>query len=391
MLCYSCEIIMIHFFLKKYILIPISSFFILGAIYAQNSVKTRKSLFNEKVFYNPLFVSERPVSDVTVFYGDDGAYYMFGSGVFNKQYMFRSRNLYEWESSDLYPIPKDVQEGIANLKQPLEVKHPKIKSRTCLWAPHIVKVGKCYNLYTSVGSYGGIICLQSKDPTGPFVFPHFDKSGNPLKLIDLADDGMAFDVIDPCFVHDSVNKRNYLFFGSSFGIYRVELTKDGKKIKKNAKYVHVAGSTDRGKTGVDYEGTMLYWHDGYWYLILSPRRSYRLLCWRSKSLTGTFVDKNGNTPLSDKYGWEILQPQQRDYITPEGYHLAVTGHAGEIVKDKEGRYFIFCHASVTLPTKNNVYGHRAPCLTEIVWDKEGWPRAVTIEHRVSYENKRPTM
>ena len=92
-------------------------------------------------------------------------------------------------------------------------------------------------------------------------------------------------------------------------------------------------------------------------MMLSPRRSYRLLCWRSKSLTGTFVDKNGNIPLSDKYGWEILQPQQRDYITPKVNHLAVTGHVGEIVKDKEVRCFIFCHASVTLPTKNIVYGH----------------------------------
>ena len=364
-------------------------FFLLTAADAQ--LKRRMSFSNDSVFHNPLFVSDYPMADVTVFRGEDSLYYMFGSGVFNKQYLFQSRNLYEWESTDLYPISKDVQEGIANLKQPLEVEHPKIKSRTCLWAPHIVKVGKYYNLYTSVGSYGGIICLQSKEPTGPFEFARFDKMGNPVKLVDLRDVGMDFDVIDPCFVHDSLNKRNYLFFGSSFGIYRVELTKDGTRVKKKAQFVHVAGSTDRGKTGIDYEGTMIYKHGDYWYMILSPRRSYRLLCWRSKSLTGKFVDRNGNSPLSDKYGWEILQPQPRNYITPEGYHLAITGHSGEIIKDKQERYYIFCHASVSLPTKTNVYGHRAACLTEIAWDEEGWPHAVTFEHRVSYENRKPAM
>lgn len=360
-------------------------------IFAQSPLKLRGASFVGNIYNNPLFVGGPDIADVTVFYGNDGFYYMFGTGFFYGQYLYRSKNLFNWECTYINPIPQEVQQQIKELKQPQEVKLPKLKANDQMWAPQIIKVGNKYNLYTSIASYGGIICLQSDEPTGPFVFPVVDEQGSPQKLIDLDDVGMEFDVIDPCFVRDHSNGKNYLFFGSSFGIYRVELSKDGTTLKRNANFVHVAGSTDRGKRGVDYEGTMLYWHGGYWYMILSPRRDYRLLCWRSKTLTGEFVDKDGNTPFSDKYGWEILRPQARDYVSPEGYRLANAGHSGEIVMDKDNRYFIFCHASVTFPSKKGTYGHRAPCLTEIIWDEDGWPVAATKDRKVSYENRRPDM
>lgn len=358
---------------------------------AQNRVKLRGASNNDTIYHNPLFVSNPRMADVSVFNGNDGFYYMIGSGAFNKQYLYRSTNLIDWECTNISPVAESAQTQMRGMKQPIEMRYPHLRFTNTLWAPHIVKVRKKFNMYTSLAAYGGIVCLQSDNPTGPYIFPHKDKKGNAKKLIDLDDVGMEFDVIDPCFVNDHSNGKNYLFFGSSFGIYRVELSKDGTALKRNAKFVHVAGSIDRGKHGVDYEGTMLYWHGGYWYMILSPRRDYRLLCWRSKTLTGHFVDKNGNTPFSNRYGWEILRPQARDYVTPEGYHLAVTGHSGEIVMDKSNRFFIFCHASVTLPTKNEAYGHRAPCLTEIIWDEDGWPVATTKDRKVSYENRRPDM
>ena len=371
----------------KKILFIIFCFLLMDDSYAQDSIAELRGFSSDSIYHNPLYITDKSIPDVTVFDGEDGFYYMLGTEGLKKLELFKSKNLVDWESTNINPVPRITQDEIRNLKQPLDVQYPHIKTTGSLWAPHIFKVQKCFNLYASVGAYGGIICLQSKSPLGPYTFPH-PQSGNLRKLVDLEDVGLEFDVIDPCFVRDAKSRKNYLFFGSSFGIYRVELTKDGTSVKKKAKFVHVAGSTDRGKTGVDYEGTMLYWHDGYWYMILSPRRDYRLLCWRSKTLTGVFSDRNGNTPLSDKYGWEILQPQPRNYVTPEGCYLAVAGHAGEIIKDKSGRYFIFCHARISKPNVGS-YGHRAPCLTEIVWDEDGWPIANTKDHRVSYENKKP--
>lgn len=358
--------------------------------FAQGAYK-RWASFNDSVYHNPLFVNDPDIADVTVFNGYDGFYYMFGTGYFYRQYLYRSKNFIDWECTYINPIPEFVQQQIKGMKQPTEVRNPKYRATDQMWAPQIVKVGNKYNLYTSIAAYGGIICLQSDDPIGPYTFQHFDKKGYPMKLIDLDDVGMEFDVIDPCYVRDFTNGKNYLFLGSSFGIYRIELTTDGTSVQKNAKFVHVAGSTDRGEHGVDYEGTMLYWHGGYWYMILSPRRDYRLLCWRSKTLTGEFVDKNGNTPMSDEYGWEILKPQVSEYLTPEGYYLVNAGHSGEIVTDKSHRYFIFCHAGVSKPNEKTNYRHRAVCLTEIKWDKDGWPVAVTKDRMVSYENRRPDM
>lgn len=360
-------------------------------ITAKESSSKRGSLYNDSIYYNPLFVNDPDIADVTVFYSDDGFYYMFGTGFFYKQYLYKSKNLVNWECTYINPIPGFVQQQIKVMKQPENVQNPKYKASDQMWAPQIVKVGSKYNLYTSIAAYGGIICLQSDDPIGPYIFPHSDTMGNPLKLIDLDDVGMEFDVIDPCFVRDFQDGSNYLFFGSSFGIYRIKLSKDGTKVENGAKFVHVAGSRDRGKHGIDYEGTMLYWHGGYWYMILSPRRDYRLLCWRSRTLTGEFVDKDGKTPMSDNYGWEILRPQIADYRTPEGYHFVSTGHSGEIVTDKNGRCFIFCHAGVSEPNKKTHYRLRAVCMTEIKWTEDGWPVAVTKDKKVSYENRRPDM
>lgn len=364
------------------------TFFFLIAM--NNVVCSQKK--GEGVYHNPLFVNKSVhIGSLNVFYADDGFYYMFGSGIFTKQVLYRSKNLVDWEDTRITPIPQSVQDEIKLLKQPTEVEpgHEVYRQTEQMWAPMIVKVGNMYNLYTSIAAYGGIICLQSNSPVGPYTFAHHDKYGKAKKLIDIDDVGIAYDVIDPCFAYDHKTGKNYLFFGSMFGIYRVELTTDGTELANPHKFELVAGKRKGGGVGGGYEGTMLYYHSGYWYLILSPRSDYRLLCWRSRDLCGQFVDENGNTPMSDKYGHEILQSQLDSYRTPDGYALKRTGHSGEIIMDKSGRYFIFCEASVEI--LQNPWWRKAPCLTEIKWNENGWPTAITKERRVSYENIRPDM
>lgn len=353
---------------------------------------TVTAIGSDSIYYNPLFVNKtHDIGDVNVFDGEDGYYYLYGSGSFANQVLYKSNNLVDWVNTGRIPIPKDVQEEIRKVKQPTkeEANNSRFWSTTSMWAPMIVKVGEKWNMYTSAGAFSGIICLQADSLRGPFTFPHHDENGNPLKLIDLKDVDIPFDAIDPCFVYDPKTGKNYLFFGSAYGVYRVELTPDGTELAEPRKFELVAGKHEGGGVGNGYEGTMLYYHAGYWYMILSPRSDYRLLCWRSKDLCGKYVDKNGNTPMSNKYGHEILGPQRDDYRTPEGYALKSTGHSGEIFKDKDGRYFIFCHAAVERFADR--YWRRAVCLTEIKWDEDGWPVAVTDGRKVSYVNKKPRM
>lgn len=356
------------------------------------SMQLRSQENCNEIYHNPLFVNKQvDIGGINVFYADDGFYYLYGSGEYSKQVLYRSKNLVDWENTHIVPIPEKVQREIQNMEQPSKLVpgKEKFKSTTRFWAPMIAKVGSNYNLYTSVGAYSGIICLQSQSPLGPFTFQHYDRKGKPKKLIDLKDVGIPYDVIDACYVYDHTDGRNYLFFGSNFGVYRVELSKDGTELATSHYFELIAGCQSGGGVSGGYEGTMVYFYQGYWYLILSPRGNYKLLCWRCRDLKGPFLDEKGNSPMSDKYGHEILKPQEDSFKTPEGYSLRRTGHSGEIFMDKSGRYFIFCEASVE-PLKNP-WWRKAPCLTEIKWDKEGWPSAITKDRRVAYENVRPNM
>lgn len=346
----------------------------------------------DSIFHNPLFVNKVfDIGDVNVLDGEDGYFYLYGSGSFANQVLYRSKDLVDWENTGIIPIPESTRKEISQIKQPSkeETGNSPFWSSTRMWAPMIVKVGHRYNMFTSAGAYSGIICLQADSLQGPYFFSHHDDDGRPRKLIDLKDVDIPYDAIDPYFVRDHKSGKNFLFFGSAYGVYRVTLSKDGTKLARRPKFTLVAGRHEGGGVGNGYEGAMLYFHDGYWYMILSPRNDYRLLCWRSKSLKGKFVDKNGNTPLGNLYGHEILGPQPDYYRTPEGFALKMTGHSGEIVKDKSGRYFVFCHAAVE-PVSDK-YWRRAVCMTEIIWDKDGWPLAVTKDRKVSYENRKPDM
>ena len=172
----------------------------------------------DSTYHNPLFVNkEFDIGDVNVFDGEDGYYYLYGSGRFANQVLYRSKNFVDWENTEIVPIPESTRKEIIQVKQPSkeDVENSPFLSSTRMWAPMIVKIGPKYNMYTSAGAYSGILCLQSDSFFGPFSFPHHDEDGNPKKMIDLKDVGIPFDAIDPCFVRDQRSGKNYLFFGSA--------------------------------------------------------------------------------------------------------------------------------------------------------------------------------
>ena len=242
-----------------------------------------------------------------------------------------------------------------------------------LWAPDVVKIGDRWMLYLTCyesAEYCGISVFESESATGPWEFIG--------KLTHSIENGIK-DSIDPEVVVDPETGKVWLFFGSIGGIHRVQLTDDGKKLAEGASFEHVAGldiNLDPSRSRV-YEGAYLHHRDGYWYLFASAGRyfdhSYGIVVGRSRTLEGTFTDKEGKK-MSGGYGSVILQSEPKDdFFGP--------GHNGEIITDSKGQDYIPYHCHNRVDGKDM---GRHTLLQRIYWDEEGWPyfetgKPLTIE------------
>ena len=73
----------------------------------------------DSTYHNPLFVNkEFDIGDVNVFDGEDGYYYLYGSGRFANQVLYRSKNFVDWENTEIVPIPESTRKEIIQVKQP---------------------------------------------------------------------------------------------------------------------------------------------------------------------------------------------------------------------------------------------------------------------------------
>jgi len=148
----------------------------------------------------------------------------------------------------------------------------------------------------------------------------------------------------------------------------VELNSEGTALAPNAEYVHVAGvdhDTNRLRDKV-FEGTYLHWHKGWWYLIASVgqywNHTYRIVCGRSRTLDGTFLNKEG-LPLTEG-NWT---PVMTSY---DGERFYGPGHNGEIFTDSRGQDYILYHChDKQAPSE----GIRYTLLQRIFWGRDGWP------------------
>ena len=71
----------------------------------------------DSLFHNPLFINKlNYIGDVNVFDGEDGYYYLYGSGSLVCQVLCRSKNLVDWENSGIVPIPQSIQGEISKVE-----------------------------------------------------------------------------------------------------------------------------------------------------------------------------------------------------------------------------------------------------------------------------------
>ena len=318
-----------------------------------------------KFFSNPVFAHDW--ADPDVWQGDDGNYYTFStagakySGGLGK--FLCSEDMVRWDT-----IPDYVWtlETLAQLK----------KYGDNIWAPQVVKIKDQWLMYVSCytsESKSAIAVLTLDSET----FPTGDGAHGPWSFHSVLTQSSVSkinDTIDPFVVEDPETGKVWMFFGGVDKVYRVELASDGLSLaEENPTYTHVAGlkySEDHSREKV-FEASSLYYHDGYWYLFVSAGLysdySYSLKVGRSETLTGDFVDKNGNS-LKDGIATKILSTSKSstDFWGP--------GHNGGIFKDIEGRTYMYyhCHAK-DVPVTVAGYTPRALMLQQMFWGENGWP------------------
>lgn len=306
-------------------------------------------LMAENTYTNP--VVDYSLPDPSVIKGDDGYYYLYATEDIRNLPIHRSKDLVNWELV-----------GTAFTDE----TRPDFEPKGGLWAPDINKIGDKYVLYYSMSVWGGewtcgIGCAVADTPAGKFKDCGMMFRSNGINVQNS---------IDPFYIEDGGKK--YLFWGSFHGIYGIELSDDGLKVKEGAKPVQVVGDA--------YEGTYIHKRDGYYYLFASIGRccegiksTYTTVVGRSDKLFGPYLDKQGRS-MSDNHH-EVLIQKNESFVG--------TGHNSEIVTDKAGDDWMFYHA-----VKVSDPDGRVLMLDKIVWEDD-WPSVKT--NSPSLESEKPVL
>ena len=298
-----------------------------------NSGDKSENQKDDNLYKNPII--GRSLPDPTVIKVDD-TFYLYATEDTRNTPIYKSKNLTDWSFV-----------GTAFTDQTRPIFEP----NGGLWAPDINYINGKYVLYYSMSVWGGeetcgIGVAVADKPEGPFT----DKG----KLFRSNEIGVT-NSIDPFYIEDGGSK--FLFWGSFRGIYVIELNEDGLTIKPDAEKLHIAGTA--------FEGIYIFKKDGYYYLFASIgsccegiNSTYQLVCGRSPSLSGPYVDKSGKKMLDNGY----------DVVISKNNRFVGTGHCSEIVQDNAGNDWIFYHGVDVDNPKGRVL-----LLDQVKWDEEGWP------------------
>lgn len=297
------------------------------------------ALLAENVYHNP--VINRSVPDPTVLRDTDGTYYLYGTENTRNVPIFSSRNLVDWEFR-----------GTAFN----DSTRPQMVPDGNIWAPDIQHFDGKYVLYYSKSRWGGewecgIGVATADKPDGPFT--------DHGKLFISSEIGVQ-NSIDPVFFEE--NGKRYLFWGSFRGIYGIELADDGLAVREGAKSVKIAGTLT--------EGTNIFKHDGYYYLVGSAgtcceglASTYRVVVARSRDLFGPYVNREGKPALDNNF--DVIMEKSDKVVGP--------GHNSNFVTDDAGDTWMIYHGFDAANPKAG----RKVYMDRILWDPDGWPRTLT--------------
>ena len=228
-------------------------------------------------------------------------------------------------------------------------------------APDVLKIGDRYLVVYGAtggglgGSHRGVILTmwnKTLDPKSPDF-----RYTEPIEVAS-SEDGDDCDAIDPGLLLDPTTGRLWMTYGTYFGHIRmVELDpKTGKRVEGN----------EALDVAIDCEASDLIYRDGWYYLLGTHgtccdgvNSTYNIVCGRSRSVTGPYLDNVGRP---------MLQGGGKMVIKAHGRQVGA-GHFGRTVVE-EGLEKISCHFEADFDRS----GMSVLAIRPLLW-RNGWPEA----------------
>jgi arabinan endo-1,5-alpha-L-arabinosidase len=228
-----------------------------------------------------------------------------------------------------------------------------------VWAPDVIYLNKKYYLFYAFSTFGrkisviGLLTSPTLDPMSKDY--HWTDQGMVVSSGDTTD----FNAIDPCPILDEHGDL-WLSFGSWFGEGIVLVKLDKNTAKPISNFYPLAM---KQKTGP--EASYLYRHGGYYYLFENEgfccrgvNSTYQIMMGRSKSITGPYLDKQGN---------DLANGAGTLFLGTEG-NVIGPGQIG-ILSEKKADRFTFHYYDGA----NN--GRPTLGFGTFTWGSDGWPSA----------------
>lgn len=240
-----------------------------------------------------------------------------------------------------------------------------------IWAPDIYYKNGTYYLYYSVSSFAkntsciGLATNKTLDPSNPDF--EWKDEGMILQSVPGRD---MWNAIDPNIIEDKTG-NSWMAFGSFWnGLKLVKLNNDLKSIANNPEIWHTISSRERSFNLQDtkpgdaaVEAPFIFKKADYFYLFVSfdyccrgAESTYKLMVGRSKTVSGPYLDKEGTRM---DFGGGTLLLEGNNKWSGLGHNSAYTFNNTD--------YLIY-HA---YDAKDD--GKPKLQITEMTWDKDGWP------------------
>lgn len=333
-------------------------------------------------YINPIFpVNSRGdklftyIADPYVFRDDDGVFYLFctqTTAFVNDTYQQQQKGPI-WASIDLVNW-----EYIGNVFSNYSPDWG--GNEAGVWAPSVIKLKDKYVFYYSLSAGKdndpGIGVAYADSICGPWT--HLGKlfTSNQIGV---------YNSIDPHVIED--NGKVYMVFGSFGGLLTlIELEEDGLSLKggvatQKEKKIALGGYEIFESN--NYEGSFIFKHDGYYYLMLStgdytPKiASYNVVVARSEHIEGPYIDSKGRNLFGPKRGDQVIVPSLNT--------VTGTGHCC-VIEDDIGDFWMIYHGYDVNSTHP---ASRVPFLDKLIFDEEtGFPHVAGYKASLS-ENHGP--
>ena len=238
---------------------------------------------------------------------------------------------------------------------------------TNLWAPDIKKIGDTFYLYYAASTFGSnrsfIGVETSASPEGPWT----DQG-----VVIQTGEGDEPNAIDPNIVTDSDGSL-WFVYGSFFGgIYTAPLDPATGKLKEQGFGTKIAARDSRTEAGA-VEAPYVIYDPSFkkYYLFVSfdsLSQDYNVRVGRSDSITGPYLDMNGNSLLDTAYQpqFEVGNKLIGGYRFDEGEGWVAPGH-NSVLQTGDATYLI--HHARPESDPNWMYLH----VRKMLWTKDGWP------------------